>query len=180
MRALDEYLLTPRLKLLPVTPYIAAAARESVASLAEAIDAEVPPDWSSSSQALVARSAHPAWGAYPPPVRAIVVHRNANVVVGDVRFEPSLQEPDEVEIGYEVVSSFRRQGFATEATGAVIDWLFREGGAAEIVAGCDMHNVPSVRTLRKLGFWLDSSQGKAFWWVLTPELRREALVNFFG
>jgi len=102
------------------------------------------------------------------------VHRSDNVVVGDVRFEPSLQAPDEVEIGYGVALSYRRQGYATEAAGAVIDWLFHEGGAAEIIAGCDRRNVASVRTLRRLGFWLDGSAGRAFWWLLTPELRREA------
>ena len=111
------------------------------------LGAEVPPDWSASSLALVARSAHPAWGPGPRPCAPSRCTANANVVIGDVRFEPSLQAPDEIEIGYEIVSSFRRQGFATEAAGAVIDWLFREGGAAEIIAGCDRRNVASVRTL---------------------------------
>src|SRR5215470_1984888 len=105
MKALEQPLLTPRLKLMPVTPEIAAAARESIASLANVLDAEVPPEWSSSSQALVGRSAYPAWGPSPPPVRAIIVHRYSNVVIGDVRFEPALQATDEIEIGYEIVSS---------------------------------------------------------------------------
>jgi RimJ/RimL family protein N-acetyltransferase len=53
----------------------------------------------------------------------------------------------------------------------VIDWLFAHGGAETIIAGCDRRNVASVKTLRKLGFWLDTTPGTAFWWVLTPELR---------
>lgn len=178
MNVLEHPLLTQRLRIVPVTPALAAAARESHGAFARALDAEVPPDWSSSSMALVGRSAHPAWGPGLAPMRAVVIHRNANVVIGDIRFEPSLQAQDEVEIGYEIVHSFRRQGFCTEATGTVIDWLFREGGAAEIVAGCDRRNVPSVKTLRKLGFWLDGSAGRAFWWVLTPELWRETRERF--
>jgi len=173
MKPLDRTLLTPRLRLIPVTADLAAAARESHRAFGEILGAEVPPDWSATSLALVGRSAHPAWGQRPAPMRAVVVHRNANVVIGDIRFEPSLQVPDEIELGYEIVSSFRRQGFATEAAGAVIDWLFRQGGAAEILAGCDRHNLASVCTLRRLGFWLDGSAGRAFWWLLTPELWRE-------
>ncbi|PZO55935.1 MAG: hypothetical protein DCF16_00955 [Alphaproteobacteria bacterium] len=67
--------------------------------------------------------------------------------------------------------SRRRQGYATEACTAVIDWLFEDVGAETILAGCDAKNVASVRTLRRLGFWLDSNPGQTFWWVLTPDLR---------
>ena len=174
MRALDHPLVTPRLTLVPVTAALAAAAREGGAAFAQAIQADVPPDWGAASLALVGRSAHPAWGPRPAPMRAVAVHRADNIVIADVRFEPSLQAADEVEIGYGVAHSYRRQGYASEATGAVIDWLFVDGGAAEIIAGCDRRNVASVRTLRRLGFWLDGSAGRAFWWLLTPELRREA------
>jgi ribosomal-protein-alanine N-acetyltransferase len=120
--------------------------------------------------ALLARAAHPAWGA-ETPIRAVAIHRAEGAVVGDVRFEPSLREPDQVEIGYSVARERRRQGYATEATGAVVDWLFAHGGADSIIAGCDKRNIASVRTLRRLGFWLDTTPGTAFWWVLTPDLR---------
>lgn len=174
MRALEHPLITPRLALLPVTPEMAAAAREGGAAFSEAVGARVSPDWSAASLALVGRSAYPAWGQAPPPMRAVAVHRDEACVIGDIRFEPSMKTADEVEIGYGIAQSYRRQGYATEATGAVIDWLFLEGGAAEIIAGCDMSNVASVRTLRKLGFWLDGSSNRAFWWVLTPGMRLQA------
>jgi RimJ/RimL family protein N-acetyltransferase len=178
MVSLEHELTTARLRIVPVTPALAAAARESHGAFARALNAEVPPDWSSASLALVGRSAYAVWGPEPAPMRAIVVHKRANVVIGDVRFEASAQAADEVEIGYEIVPSFRRQGFCTEAASAVVDWLFHEGGAAEIIAGCDRRNVASVKTLRKLGFWLDGSAGRAFWWVLTPELWREMRERF--
>ena len=53
----------------------------------------------------------------------------------------------------------------------VIDWLFEDAGAETILAGCDADNIASVRTLRRLGFWLDSNPGRTFWWVLAPDLR---------
>jgi [ribosomal protein S5]-alanine N-acetyltransferase len=170
---LETSLVTPRLKLVPVTARIAAAARAGGGAFSEVIGAALPPDWAPASLGLVGRAAYPAWGPTPPPMRAVAVHRQDNCVIGDFRFEPSLQAEDEVEIGYGVALAYRRRGYATEGAGAVIDWLFRDGGAAEIIAGCDRRNLASVRTLRRLGFWLDSSAGRAFWWVLTPELRRE-------
>jgi hypothetical protein len=30
-----------------------------------------------------------------------------------------------------------------------------------------------VRTLRKLGFWLDGSRGSAFWWLMDASMRAE-------
>ena len=172
MIPLDDPLFTPRLTLIPVTPRLAAAAREGGEAFSEALGADVPPDWRASSLAMVGRSARPSWNR-AAPIRAVAVHRTEGVVIGDVRFEPC--GPDEVEIGYAIAQSRRRQGYATEAAGAVIDWLFQEGGAAEIIGGCERRNVASVRTFRKLGFWLDGARGNAFWWLLTPELRKEAV-----
>jgi len=53
----------------------------------------------------------------------------------------------------------------------VIDWLFEDAGAETVLAGCDAGNIASVKTLRRLGFWLDSNPGQTFWWVLAPDLR---------
>ncbi|HYD87268.1 MAG TPA: GNAT family N-acetyltransferase [Vitreimonas sp.] len=171
MRALDHPLFTPRLKLAPVTAEMAEAARAGQAAFAGVIGADAPADWCQASLGLVARSIAHVWGPAAAPTRAIAIHRGEGVVVGDVRFEPSLRAAREFEIGYGIARSRRRQGYAVEAAGAVIDWLFDEAGAETILAGCDAANLASVRTLRRLGFWLDSNPGKTFWWVLDAELR---------
>lgn len=154
-----------------MTPALAHAASVGQAAFADVIGADAPADWCAANLSLVARSVTHAWGPEPAPTRAIAVHRNEGAVIGDVRFEPSLRAAREYEIGYAVARSRRRQGFATEAAGAVIDWLFEEGLADSILAGCDSRNLASVRTLRSLGFWLDSNPGQTFWWVLTQDLR---------
>lgn len=166
MRPLVHPLLTPRLKIEPVTPALARAARAGQAVFAEVLGAEAPAEWCAGSLPLVARSA-----AAHAPFRAIAIHRQDGEVVGDVRFEPTTRPEGEVEIGYAIAQGRRRQGFAVEAAGAVIDWLFEDGGVEMIVAGCDRRNVASVKTLRRLGFWLDSTPGTTFWWLLNPTLR---------
>lgn len=168
---LDHPLFTVRLRLEPVTAELAEAARSGGAAFAERIGAEAPADWCASSLALVARSISDAWGPTPAPTRAVAIHLDDEAVVGDVRFEPSLRAPREYEIGYGVARSRRRQGYAVEMTGAVIDWLFDAGGAETVIAGCDSRNLASVRTLRRLGFWLDSTPGQTFWWTISPDLR---------
>jgi RimJ/RimL family protein N-acetyltransferase len=165
MLALTFPLITRRLRLEPVTPRLAAAARAGGEVFAEALGAEAPEDWRAASLRLIAR---------PPtqhPIRAVAIDREDGCIVGDVRFEPLPLERDLIEIGYGVTRSRRRQGYAVEAAGALLDWLFEEGGARAAIAGCDRKNLASVRTLRKLGFWLDGSSGAAFWWTMTPELR---------
>lgn len=166
---LNRPLYTHRLRLEPVTPALAAAARAGQAAFADVIGAEAPSDWCQASLSLVARS-----GSSDAPMRAIAIHRSDDAVIGDVRFEPSPRAAREFELGYAVARSRRRQGYAVEAAGAVVDWLFADGGAECVIAGCDKENVASVRTLRKLGFWLDSNPGTTLWWLLTPQLRLEA------
>jgi hypothetical protein len=150
---------------------LAQAARAGQAAFADVIGAEAPADWCAASLGLVARSTAHAWGPAPAPTRAIAIHRDEDAIIGDVRFEPSLRAAREFELGYGIARSRRRQGYAVEAAGAVIDWLFDGAGAETIIAGCESGNLASVRTLRRLGFWLDSTPGTAFWWLLTPDLR---------
>lgn len=167
LRPLTHSLMTPRLRLEPVTPALAQAARGGQRAFADAIGAALPVEWVASSLGLVAGSAGP-----PAPRRAVAVHRRDGVVVGDVRFEAPLRgqfELADVEIGYGVAASRRRQGYASEAAGALIGWLFADAGAETILAGCDKDNIASVRTLRGLGFLLDSNPGRVFWWVLDRE-----------
>jgi RimJ/RimL family protein N-acetyltransferase len=100
---------------------------------------------------------------------ALVILKEKRVVIGDVRFECAGRAPClTYEIGYSIARAHRRQGYATEATRAVIHWLRDEVGVDQIIAGCDMRNTASIRSLRKLGFMLDGSSPKrnAFWWTL--------------
>lgn len=158
-------LLTPRLRLEPVTAALAAAADAGAGAFAETLGVTAPADWCAASLNLVARST-PAG----TPSRAVAIHRIDGEVVGDVRFEAMPPRNGaaitEFEIGYSVARGRRRQGYATEATGAIIDWLFAEARAEAVWAGCDSRNVASVRTLSRLGFLLDSTPGRTFWWML--------------
>ena len=174
MTTIELPLYTARLRLEPVTAELSAIANEGVDALARQLDADIPTDWMRSGLPLVKQrqQSFRTWR----PMRAVAIHRGDNRVIGDVRFE-RMAGPDPVyEVGYAIIPAYRLHGYAVEAAGRVVDWLFETGEAELIWAGCDRRNKASVKTLRKLGFWLDGSRGDAFWWRLTPELRDDLLA----
>jgi RimJ/RimL family protein N-acetyltransferase len=168
MKILVEPLSTTRLRIEPITLQIARAGETGREALEDYLGVDVPQEWwGMNARMVTARPRQPEHG--------IVIHRADERVVGDLRFDPVRGALRTYEIGYAISPAYRRQGIASEGAGAVIDWLFAEGEAEKVIAGCDRRNIASVRTLRKLGFWLDSSRGDAFWWTISPELRREKL-----
>ena len=167
MKVMTAPLLTERLRIEPMTPTVARHAEAGPAALGEALGVRVPREWWAANLRLL--TSRPR-----APERAIVIHREDERVVGDLRFEPLRGALRTFELGYAIQPDYRRIGIATEAAGAVLDWLFEEADAERVIAGCDRRNKPSVRTLMKLGFWLDSSRGDAFWWTISPELRGDA------
>jgi RimJ/RimL family protein N-acetyltransferase len=56
------------------------------------------------------------------------------------------------ELGYSILLPFRRRGYASEATGGVVDETFRRGILDRIQACCIPGNVGSRGVLQRLGF----------------------------
>lgn len=166
-------LLTRRLRIEPMTARLGAIAKRGAEALAVAIDADVPPEWSNAGGLRVLAHAGRA-GEAGGAERALIVHRGDERVIGDLRFETASKMRNTVELGYSITQLYRRQGYAAEAAGRLIDWAFEQGGVEQIIAGCDRRNTASVRTLRKLGFWLDGARGDAFWWAIDAKMRAEA------
>jgi [ribosomal protein S5]-alanine N-acetyltransferase len=89
-------------------------------------------------------------------VRAIVLRGPERPLIGHIGFHGApgrnaLKAPDAVEIGYRVFFEYRRQGYATEAVGALLDWA-RAQGIDRFVASVGPQNEPSLAIVRRLGF----------------------------
>ena len=83
-------------------------------------------------------------------LRAIVV-RETRVAVGFVTFHAAPDPRGMVEIGYEVLPAFRRNGYAREAASAAIAWAARHG--ARVVRACvSPDNLASLALLARDGF----------------------------
>ncbi len=65
----------------------------------------------------------------------------------------SLLSP-EIGLFWGILPEYRRQGYATEAGGALIDFLFQVFGARQVVATTAYDNLASQNTMKKLGMRL--------------------------
>jgi RimJ/RimL family protein N-acetyltransferase len=83
--------------------------------------------------------------------------RHAALLIGVVGAH--LAGDDRVEIGYWIGRDWRGQGFATEASGAVIAQLRRDFPARRIIAECRPDNAASWRVLEKLDFRATGTAG---------------------
>lgn len=85
----------------------------------------------------------------------------------------SLRAANAVEIGYTIFPEHRRNGYATEAVEALLDWG-RAQGIHRFVASVGPGNEPSLRIVQRLGFvevgrhW-DDEDGEELEFELAPE-----------
>jgi RimJ/RimL family protein N-acetyltransferase len=84
-------------------------------------------------------------------LRAVVL-RAERKVIGYVNFHGPPAPEGWVEIGYTIVTGFRRRGFASETAGAMFDWAHSEHGVTHLRASIGPKNEASLRMIDKLGF----------------------------
>jgi [ribosomal protein S5]-alanine N-acetyltransferase len=83
----------------------------------------------------------------------LVVERDTGTVVGGVGFH-GLPQAGEVEIGYGIVPSRQRRGYATEAVKAMVADILEVDGVRTVIAHVDLDNPASIRVLEKSGMTL--------------------------
>jgi Acetyltransferases, including N-acetylases of ribosomal proteins len=93
-----------------------------------------------------------------------VILKDENVIIGGISFKGPPDDQLEVEIGYEIVSEYQQNGYATEATAALIKWAKEVKHIERIIACVEPHNYSSTQVLRKLGFnYFESDEGLNWW-----------------
>ncbi len=83
-------------------------------------------------------------------IRAIVREQD-DVVIGHCGFHGPLEVAGRAEIGYTIFPEYRDNGYATEATYALID-LARKNGSKVVFAAVSPNNLSSIRVVEKVGF----------------------------
>ena len=74
-----------------------------------------------------------------------------HTIIGDGGFKDPPNKDGEINLGYGIIESKRRQGYAYEAVAALIRWGLSERTVREITAECLRSNYVSHHLLRKLG-----------------------------
>jgi RimJ/RimL family protein N-acetyltransferase len=80
-----------------------------------------------------------------------VVRREDERVIGEIGFVAPPRS-GVVTIGYAIVPSERRQGYATEAISALTEWSLEQPGVENVRAQTLPDNEPSIRALLRAGF----------------------------
>jgi len=163
MRLVRNIIETDRLSLVPMDAEFLAASVAGDRRLAERlIDASLPAEWPDEHPWLELRHRqtlqHPDWA---PWLTRLSVLRSTRQVVGVIGFHgPPGGEwladfaPDGVEFGYTTYAPWRRQGFAYEASAALIESAVRDDDVSTFVLSIAPTNLRSVALARKLGFRL--------------------------
>lgn len=149
-------LQTPRLILEPVTlPLVEAVFAGDRALLEERVKATVPASWpgralverafSASLEAIRADPDKRLWGD-----RLMIAREGERLLVGSVIFHG---RPDDgvAEVGYGVEESWQRQGIASEATKACVEWALEQPGITAVTATTPPWHIASIRVLERAG-----------------------------
>lgn len=156
-----------RLDLIVMSPeFLAASLAGDRAAATQILGIEPPDEWLEERSLIRRRLDQLAEdpGELPWLVRA-VVRRSDQTMLGYIGFhEPPgsahLQPyaPGGAEIGYTICSAYRRQGYASEACAAMINWAAEQHGVPAFVLSIAPDNTPSQRIAARLGFVKVGSQ----------------------
>ncbi len=153
---------SPRLDLIPMTPaFLRASLRGDIREAERHLQVFVPPEWPGEhldvlSLRLKQLDEEPA--LQPWLLRAMVC-RETGIMVGFIGFHTApgadylrRLSPGSVELGFTVFPSLRRQGFAREASLALMRWASQVHHVSSFVMSIRPDNVPSQALAAQLGF----------------------------
>lgn len=150
-----------RLWLAPMTAaFLRASLAEDAQEASGLIDASVPPEWLENVELMRIRLAQlEAEPVLLPWLLRAIVRREDGAMVGHIGFHTA-PDPEYlremaaggVEIGYTVYPEYRRQGYASEAFAALMEWAQQEHGVGRFVLSISPENEPSQRIARRFGF----------------------------
>ena len=144
-----DSIATPRLRLLPLTPsLLRAVAGGDLAEVERQLGARVGKGVPAQLrlEQLAADASEQPW-----LVRAMIASTPPRVV-GCVGFHAPPDDDGRVEIGYDIVASERRKGYAREGIRALLDWAWATGRVRTCVASVSPHNAPSLALIHSFGF----------------------------
>jgi RimJ/RimL family protein N-acetyltransferase len=110
-----------------------------------------PRDRAQTAEALHDRLKRRSIEAEGDGVNLAMVRADGGPVIGDLMLRYASATHQQVEIGYVLHPDAQGQGFATEASRALVDLAFRELDAHRVFGRIDARNLASGRVLERLG-----------------------------
>jgi [ribosomal protein S5]-alanine N-acetyltransferase len=156
-----DIIRSPRLDLISLSPdFLNASIKGDLESASQLINLVIPNDWLEAKWIMEIRLGQlredPA--LEPWLLRAIGL-RETRTMIGFIGFHTrpgaaylNSYAPGGVEFGYTIFPEYRKKGYASEATQALMDWATREHGVKRFVVSISPANEPSLRLARKFSF----------------------------
>ena len=148
-----DSIATSRLALLPLTPsLLRAVVRGDLAEVERQLGAPVGTGWEAGVPAKLRLEQLAADASEQPWLVRAIVASTPRQVIGCVGFHAPPDDHGRVEIGYDIVASERRKGYASEGIRALLDWAWATGRVRTCVASISPHNAPSLALIHSFGF----------------------------
>jgi len=93
----------------------------------------------------------------------LIFRRDREELIGAI----SAREDQGINLGYLLARPFWRQGFMSEALGAIVEWAFSNPSIFRVWAICDLENAASALLLERNGFQREGILRK---WSLHPNI----------
>lgn len=123
------------------------------------------------------RGAEAEWRSENPrDLECVILCKGAHV--GGINLE--LLDDGGAEMGWCLAKSAQGNGYAVEAARALVEWASENLGVKKFIAHCDSENVPSWKTMEKLGMKRVSCYGGRHNKINPDEERQEFLYEMFA
>jgi RimJ/RimL family protein N-acetyltransferase len=150
-----------RLRLISMTPqFLSASLIGKPEDASEAIGLNLPDEWLAESGLMDIRlyQLEQDPSLQPWLLRAVAL-RDEPIMIGHIGFHSQpgpdyLREyaPEGVEFGYTIYPHYQRQGYASEACAALMDWATADHDVHQFIVTIAPDNVPSQRIAQRFGF----------------------------
>lgn len=149
-------ILTPRIELVSLSPAFLDNLLGGRNFIAEGMGGfPLPPGWPDEADATILKLRLDQMRSEPETqqwlVRALVLREGGRVMAGHIGFHGPPRD-GMVELGYTVFPRYRRQGLATEAAQAMMDWAARQEPVQRFRVSIAPDNEASLAMAAKLGF----------------------------
>lgn len=120
------------------------------------------------------------WFQFAAVLRGAGPDGGGGELIGDCAACPDAGDPRQAEIGFTIAPAFQGKGYATEAAGLLLGYLFGARRKHRVTANCDARNLASAAVLERLGLRREGHLRESTWakgeWtddLLYAMLRRE-------
>ena len=95
----------------------------------------------------------------------LIIEKQSKSIIGDIGFK-GYPNHATVDLGYGIIPSKQRNGYATEATNALCAWAFQTGIVNRITATCFDWNIASITVLKKCQFKAINKNENMIYWQM--------------